>query len=196
MKEKLLYLAMFAVGAFIGSAATWQYVKKKYEKIAEEEIQSVKDIFSKKENEMNNRLNVANNLLKENLKSKVIVEEDIDSTPDIDEPKEHEDYEKVLKANKYCQESEKNYEDRPYVIAPEEFGELDYNIVGLVYYADDVIADDNDEIIDNIDATIGNDAVSHFGEYDDDAVYIRNDTLKCDYEILRSEKEYSDVVDR
>ena len=196
MKEKLLYLAVFAVGAFIGSAATWQYVKKKYEKIAEEEIQSVKDVFSKKENDMNDRLSVANNLLKENLKNKVIVEEDIDSTPDIDEPEEHEDYEKVLKENRYYQESEKKYEDRPYVIAPEEFGELDYNIIGLVYYADDVIADDNDEIIDNIDSTIGNDAVSHFGEYDDDAVYIRNDTLKCDYEILRSEREYSDVVDR
>ena len=196
MKEKLLYLAVFAVGAFIGSAATWQYVKKKYEKIAEEEIQSVKDVFSKKENDMNDRLSVANNLLKENLKNKVIVEEEIDSTPDIDEPEEHEDYEKVLKENRYYQESEKKYEDRPYVIAPEEFGELDYNIIGLVYYADDVIADDNDEIIDNIDSTIGNDAVSHFGEYDDDAVYIRNDTLKCDYEILRSEREYSDVVDR
>ena len=195
MKQKLLYLVVFAVGASIGSTVTWQYVKKKYEKIAEEEIQSVKDMFSKKENEMNDRLSVANNLLKENLKNKVIVEEDIDSIPDIDEPEEHEDYEQVLKSNKYIK-PEDQYSDRPYVITPEEFGELDYNIVSLVYYADDVIADDSDEIIDNINDTIGNDAVNHFGEYDDDAVYIRNDTLKCDYEILRSEREYSDVVDR
>ena len=35
------------------------------------------------------------------------------------------------------------------------------------------------------------DALRHFGEYEDDAVYVRNDELKTDYEILRSEKDYN-----
>ena len=112
------------------------------------------------------------------------------------EPEEHEDYEAVLNSNKYIQPKEEKYLDRPYVIPPEEFGELDYNMISLTYYADDVIADDNNEIIDHIDETIGNDAINHFGEYEDDSVYIRNDALECDYEILRSEREYSDVADR
>ena len=35
-------LFMFVMGAIAGSVATWQYVKKKYERIAQEEIDSVK----------------------------------------------------------------------------------------------------------------------------------------------------------
>ena len=36
---------MFVLGAAVGSVATWQYTKKKYERIAQEEIDSVKEIF-------------------------------------------------------------------------------------------------------------------------------------------------------
>ena len=204
MKKSLLYLFAFAVGASLGSAVTWHYTKKKYEKIAEEEIKSVKEVFSKKENDVNNRLSVANNLLKEKLKKEVIVEditedivqdEDIDSTPDISEPEEHEDYEAVLRKAGYKNEPQKITKNGPYVIPPEEFGETDYDIISLTYYADDILVDDSDEKILNskVDELIGVDSLSHFGEYDDDAVYVRNDALKCDYEILRSEREYFDV---
>lgn len=204
MKKSLLYLFTFAVGASLGSAVTWHYTKKKYEKIAEEEIKSVKEVFSKKENDVNNRLSVANNLLKEKLKKEVIVEditedivqdEDIDSMPDISEPEEHEDYEAVLRKAGYKNEPQKVTKNGPYVIPPEEFGETDYDIISLTYYADNILVDDSDEKILNskVDELIGVDSLSHFGEYDDDAVYVRNDTLKCDYEILRSEREYFDV---
>ena len=37
---------MFVVGAAAGSAATWLYAKKYYERIAQEEIDSVKAVFS------------------------------------------------------------------------------------------------------------------------------------------------------
>lgn len=193
MKQKLLYFAMFAAGSVIGSAVAWRYAKKKYETIAEEEIQSVKEAFLKKQNELNNRLSEVNNLLKEKIKEEVISKEhdDIDSTPDIDEPEEHEDYEAVLKKNKYYRD------DRPYIITQEDFKEgVDgYNTVTLYCYADGVIADEDDEIIDHVDETIGNESVNYFeNECFDDCIYVRNDTLKCDYEILRSEKEYSDVT--
>lgn len=44
---KLSNVVIFAIGAAIGSLATWKFVKTKYEKIANEEIESVKEIFSK-----------------------------------------------------------------------------------------------------------------------------------------------------
>ena len=44
-----LYLATFATGAIVGSVVTWCFVKKKYERIAQEEIDSVKEVFAKKE---------------------------------------------------------------------------------------------------------------------------------------------------
>ena len=85
----------------------------------------------------------------------------------------------------------------PYVIPPEEFGEFDdYEEIGLTYYADQVLTDDDDELVEDIEDTVGFDSLNHFGEYEDDSVFVRNDRLKCDYEILLDHRKYSDVVKR
>ena len=42
-------IAIFAAGAAIGSAVTWIFAKKKYERIADEEIESVKREFCNRE---------------------------------------------------------------------------------------------------------------------------------------------------
>ena len=44
--NKAFGIVIFAVGAVAGSAATWYFTKTKYEKIAQEEIDSVKEVFS------------------------------------------------------------------------------------------------------------------------------------------------------
>ena len=46
-RNTLISLAAFAIGAAAGSVATWAVVKTKYERIAQEEIDSVKEVFSK-----------------------------------------------------------------------------------------------------------------------------------------------------
>ena len=43
--------AMFMAGLTIGSAATWLCLKKRYEQIAQEEIDSVKAVFAEKKPE-------------------------------------------------------------------------------------------------------------------------------------------------
>ena len=48
--SKSINFMLFIFGAAVGSAATWMYAKKKYELIAQEEIDSVKEVFSKREN--------------------------------------------------------------------------------------------------------------------------------------------------
>ena len=40
---------------------------------------------------------------------------------------------------------------------------------------------------------IGPDALDHFGEYEDDSVYIRDEINEMDYEILKSEKKFSEI---
>jgi hypothetical protein len=87
--------------------------------------------------------------------------------------------------------------DKPYVITPEEFGDLDdYETISLTYYADLILADDNDVIVDDIEDVVGFDSLNSFGEYEDDSVFVRNDRLKCDYEILLDQRKYSDVIKR
>ena len=49
------------------------------------------------------------------------------------------------------------------------------------------------QIIYNIEETVG-DALEHFGEYEDDSVFVRNEENMCDYEILLDQRTYSDVI--
>ena len=96
-----------------------------------------------------------------------------------------------------AKEEKVNMVEKPYIISPEEFGDFDeYTKLSLTYYSDGVLADENDEIVDDIDETVGADFADHFGEYEDDSVFVRNDRLKCDYEILRDNRSYSDVTGR
>ena len=77
----------------------------------------------------------------------------------------------------------------------DEFDELDgYEAISLKYYADGVVTDDYDEPIEDVDAIIGSDSLTRFGEYEDDSVFVRNEALKTDYEILADIRKYSDVV--
>lgn len=183
----------FLAGAAVGSVATWQFVKKKYELIAEDEIMSVKDYYQKK--------TVAPYEGPED-------SEEADSTPDVrpdivEKPNIME-YAAKIRSEGYNtnysvqKEAEKKVspDERPYVITPEEFGEYDdYEKITLFFYADQILADDNDVAIRNIDEIVGVDSLTHFGEYDDDAVYVRDDRKKLDYEILKSLRKYSEVLE-
>ena len=74
----------------------------------------------------------------------------------------------------------------PYVISPHEFGEKDgYECISLTYYADGIVTDDANEVLDNWPDLVGPDFMSHFGEYEDDSVFVRNEDRQTDYEILR-----------
>ena len=46
--------------------------------------------------------------------------------------------------------------------------------------------------MNNVEDIIG-DALSHFGEYEEDAVYVRNEQLRAEYEILKDLRTYAEV---
>ena len=54
MKDLLTSAVIFTVGAIIGSAVTYKMLKTKYENIAQEEIDSVKEVFSRMHSESAN----------------------------------------------------------------------------------------------------------------------------------------------
>ena len=69
----------------------------------------------------------------------------------------------------------------PFIIRPEEYGELHaYETLSLNYYADGVLTDDLDNPIEDVESLVPADFADHFGEYDDNAVFVRNDNLECD----------------
>lgn len=189
--SKSINFMLFIFGAAVGSAATWTYAKKKYELIAQEEIDSVKEVFSKREN---------GNMVKEAEFNKQ------EGKPDLKE------YAAKIRESNYTNysdtdgKSETKRETRKqderdkkgyfaYVITPEEFGEFDdYEKISLSYFDDQILADENLDIVDDIEETVGIDSLTHFGEYEDDSVFVRNDERKCDYEILLDHRNYEDVI--
>ena len=159
-----LYLAAFVTGTMIGSAATWCFVKKKYERIAQEEIDSVKEVFAKKE---------LNPQVKEMTKTGEEVVKGLNDgiRQAAEQAKEKPDLvQYAAMVQKYGgtvgEEKEVPMKEKfPYVIPPEEFGEFDdYERISLTYYANGVLADDNNEVVDDVEDIVG-DALDHFGEY-------------------------------
>ena len=187
MNNKIAGFLMFTAGAVVGSIATWKFVKAKYERIANEEIESIKEVYSKKE------------ATKQENKAVQQKDEPANDKPSIYEMKE---YLERIKENGYHKEENKeegdpDMNDSPYVISPDEFGNLDeHTCVSLTYYADGVLADDWDTPVICPIAEVGPDIASHFGEYeaDKDTVFVRNETLKIDYEICRDLRTYAEVV--
>lgn len=192
MNRTLTNLFVFAAGAVIGSVATWKLVKTKYEKIADQEIESMREYYRKKSIEDKNS---SINKVEESLKS---VKETVEKAS-VD----HKEYVKL--SNRYTsqqltkpetrlEEEDEEEMTEPYIITPEEFSDSDYSTETLTYYADGVIEDDYEDIWseEEIEDTIGSDFASHFGEYEADSVYVRNDYKEIDYEILRDERKYSE----
>lgn len=196
----------FVTGLVIGSVVTYVIVKDKFEKIAQEEIDSVKEVFgrrvekeadkkvekiAKKEVEkIRKEYNEYDNLTKNYTSySKNKTEESIEDVEYEEVCENDEDgveLDEIERASDY---------DRPYIIEPQEFGALDgYSLITLYHYSDNVLADDCDELVEDLDDVVGEDYASHFGEYEDDCVYVRNDRLKADYEICRDLRKYSDVA--
>lgn len=188
MKSTLSKVALFAAGALVGSAVTWKYLSSKYEKIIEDEVADVKRVFFEK------------------MGKDTLVDIHNDGDSDEEEPEEGQtkpaihEYRAMVDKNEYRSEydpaeDDDDPEDRkgPYVITPDEFGWLSYDTVSLTYYADGVLTDENDDVVEDVDELIGSDSLTHFGEYEDDSVFVRNDELKCDYEILLDQRNYSDV---
>ena len=211
MNRKIINLIIFTVGAAIGSAVTWKIVKDRYEKIAQEEIKSVKEVFS-------DRFNSSNDEASSEESDEEMSEEDPvsdyrkicwDDLEDLDPSElEEEEYQAdyagavVSKyediANIYKEGGADNMptsEPRePYVIEPIEFGELDdYKTFELTYYEDGILEDEDYEIVRNPEEILGPDALGSFGEYEDDSVFVRNERLCADFQILKDYRTYDEA---
>lgn len=185
MNDTLSKVLIFAAGAALGVAASYKYFEKKYKKIADEEIASMAEYYEK-------RLAQAEEEI-DDYSTEIEAQEYIDRASEKF-PEVRELVDKLNELN-YTENKEVPKVKPPYVISPDEFGEIEeYATETLYYYKDHVLADDQDNIIEDADDVIGVGSLTHFGEYEDDSVFVRNDREETDYEILLDPREYSDVI--
>lgn len=175
MNSLAIHVITFAGGGVVGFFTAASLLKKKYEGIANEEIASVKETYK--------RLSEA-------------------KTPEPSKKEKDEgdkkQYSAIVKSSGYSQSYKASQEVKPHIISPEEFGSLDgYDEVSISYYPDGTVTDENNVPVSEEWITMnlgGREVFGHFGEYEDDSIFVRDDSIKVDYEILMELRPYSEVL--
>ena len=181
MNDKLSSIIIFCGGVFIGGFLTWDFFKTKYEKIADEEIASVKETFEHREPRPDKNYKV-----EESLKGN-------DAYINIIDSNSYRNYSNTeIKTDKKGGTADMELK-QPYVITPEQYEDnVDYTKVSLTWYNDEVLEDDWGNVLDP-DDVIGRDALKTFGQYEKDSVFVRDDDEQIDYEVLLDTRNYKET---
>ena len=186
--KKALYFVAFLAGAAVGAIGTVAYVRKNYDisEKTEEDSEITEDDTEEAEAE-----------IEESEEEALIRRTNNDILKSVKDPEERSRKERLL--NKYFTATSiygnpKNEEDvvhsGPYKIRSDEFGMFeDYSAVELTLYSDGIVADDRDEIVENVEELLGDDFREMFDEGEDE-LYIRNDMRCCDYAILKDPQSF------
>lgn len=87
--------------------------------------------------------------------------------------------------------------DEPYVISTDEFidGRREYDKITLRYFEEDgTVMDEEEDIMPEGLALIGENNLPFAGQYEEDVLYVRNDKFGADYEVLIEHGSFSDYV--
>lgn len=174
MHRTITNIFMLAVGAVIGSAATWVYSQKKYSQLIQSEIEKTKEYYSDKESDKPEEKDIQNpeeeKQLEEEKKKAVQTSADIINQSGYD-MNSYSDYTRFSKPKEEHPETvQKNLEtfgsdeNFPVVIAPESYGEIeDYATHEYTYFKDGVVVDDDGDVIDpeKVRSMLGIDFASH-----------------------------------
>jgi hypothetical protein len=181
-------ILMFIGGLVIGAGASWVYHKNKYEEMVQDEVEELRAHM--KEND-------SKSIRKPSEDSRESVKEYVEELTLEQYDESLENAKKIINYSKYSTANDEVITDEcrpPFVVTPEDFASLPgYDTDTFYYHQDDIISNCDNEMVDDIELTFGMSIIKikeQFGVYEDDAVYIRNERLKTDYEILRDESDY------
>lgn len=217
-KSALLKVAIFAMGAATGFIVAKKVYEKYYADIAQEEIDSVKEAFERQDARLREPYNKENVITDEEEKIErtnrnALTRSSLDGNvneqakrnynlagvkyeeTDVDE--EEEEQPVTDAAGKTEEEMDLTRVDRtqPYIIDDQEFtNEFDHHDkISLYYYKeDDVLCDEHEEVINDIEEKVGYDALAALDMQT--TVWVRNEPLCIDYEIISINKSYAELV--
>lgn len=211
MKKVFIFLA----GAALGSVVTYKVTERYFNKLIDQEIESVKETFKE-------RLAKELETKPDEQPSKVVnINNYIGEKGTAGDDKGNPEYQKKMEDLGYAigvdmaeegvesQQVEENIENDdsdytvevpvgreivpPYVIPEEDYGEYGNEEETLMFYADGKLVDESESLIVDPESVVG-DALNEF--YKDpytERVYVRDENKEKDYIILKSEKTYQEV---
>lgn len=203
-----------AIAGGIGGVVAYyigkKFMKAKYEKIAEKEIAEAKAFYSilNKKDELSTPGKAVASLHPVTEASNALLKYQGAENSEDDENDEEEGTDVVEgdvnvftesnADNDFDIEEEMKYRtpDNPYIISQEEFlqAETEFQQTTITYYeGDGTLADERDQEIPFVDPVVGEENLQQFGHGSGDSrvVYIRNERLSTDFEVLKSDGKYA-----
>lgn len=187
------------IGIGVGMLITEKTFKAKYKKLADEEIESVKESYKllrKEGPDLADPTTVINNLYTQHVEELKYATESLDDTIEHVKNAQHA-ADVVAFATINDRPMPERDPENPYVISIDQFmTEADQGKISVTYYElDDVLIDDNEDQIPDINGVLGDDWLNRFGQqsHDPDMVYVRNEALANDFEVTRDPRSYKEV---
>lgn len=180
---------IFVIGVVSGTFVGAQIAKKKYEEIANEEIEEIRAYYKERATELPEQT------------VEMTMDEEVPKVEEIEIIEERKQYDNIIKRGNYMavdEEEQNNVCDEAYPIDPSEFGNDGKNATEtLTYFADGVLVNEVDEVIEDPDLVVGRHHIDIFNEFPDaTCVYVRNDLDGTDYEILKDDWCWSDFNEK
>ena len=187
-------LCIFAAGALVGATVAAKAVREKYQQEAEEEIAEMREYYRELKKEAT-KVDTTEDDTKEESKEDFRPIEELAEAEGIIKDKGYVNYTNYNDTD-YSENNKEEQvdEDEIYIIDPEEFGgeNGEYDTATLTYFKDGVLADEVDEIV-TYNVIGGEENLQPFKDYPDcTAVYVRDDNIMVDYEILRDPYQYNE----
>lgn len=184
-------IVAFILGAAAGVASSMLYFKTKYEQKADAEIQEIRDLYAKKTETEEKKEDVP------------VTSHQVSKADDL-----HVTARRVSEYTKYIPKTETDQTEepkdgihveridfapmknpnppKPYLIDSSDYGQDDnFDPLCWEWYTDGVLANENDEIVDDIQEWIG-DGLKVFAETEDNLFWVRNEKYGVDIEVARS----------
>lgn len=203
---KKYILLSFMLGAATGASLCMLVLEKKHredvDNIYDQELSKEREelrelITSRKEEKQQKEADVISEV---NRETEERLRPDVPLAPPVSYTEVSKPYKPDLKELTRRDRTEEVLMNKPYVIDIQEFaeGRPEFDKLSIYYYADDgVLVDENEEMIEDIEALIGDEALLCFDDperYEPDVVYVRNERISIDYEVVREEGRFGEVV--
>ena len=193
--SKALY---FILGAGVGAAGAYFYLREKFQQIADEEIESVKTAYANKLDELMGDKELTEDELEVGKEEYGFTPVKLkNSKPDLME------FSKMVKKEGYTSYAtkvespgdpvHKPFKDEPYEIGSDEEALPNYERKTIIFYSDNVLAyEEDDSVFEYADERLTDDFADRLKETDE--IHIRNDIEKTDYTICKDDRTYKEVT--
>lgn len=185
MNGKVTGLVSFVFGALSGAGATYIFIKHKYDADFQKKREEMIEYYEKKVDKQNTAI-----------EEPTLEKEEPEKTDMMAEARRISEEQGYKKSYNTIDASEKTEHEAPYIVDDMDFyAEDSYEKHTINCYEDGTVTDENGEVLSEaeVEEQVGTKNIDKlYREEMSDSIYVRNDRLMRDYEVIEKIGRYAD----